>query len=151
MKVPLPNNSVTTAAITDANVTTAKLANTAVTGAKIDFPSFNNRQNNTTPATGTPLREEFGWRGAIGNGTGTLVLAVTFTTAFTSLPIVEATFGGDVASATISYGSAGANIHSAWVMATNITLTGFNIILKADTGTWNTNHSVYAQWHAKGN
>jgi len=40
---PLPNNTVTTASITDASVTTAKIADGAVTTAKIDFSTFGNR------------------------------------------------------------------------------------------------------------
>ena len=108
------------------------------------------RKNSGTNSTVDTSRIETGWASGPGTGVATVVIGVTYGTTFATPPIVTASFGGDKQPLSSTYGQGGANIHSGYCMATNITTTGFNIVLKADTGTWNTDHTVFAQWMAIG-
>lgn len=108
------------------------------------------RQNNTSNSTATGQRVEVGWTGGIGNGTTHINITVTFGTAFTTIPIVVATYGGDQTGTTLTYGSGGININYASVWATAVTITGFTLRIESPSGSWTTGQAAYAQWQATG-
>jgi hypothetical protein len=76
---------------------------------------------------------------------------VTFGITFTQRPIVTASYGGDTAGATSTYGSGGANVKNATCGAISITTTGFTLRGQTtDASSWAAGNTAYYQWMAIG-
>lgn len=111
------------------------------------------RQNNTTNSVIQNARIDTGW-GWIqvgGSAVSQVSETVTFQTAFTTLPIVVITYGGDAGNTPPSYGTGGGVVlGAAATKASNITTTNFVATMTA-SGTWPPAQTIYYQWIAIGN
>lgn len=109
------------------------------------------RQDNTTNTTVTAAKVQAGW-GFIANVTSTdaVTKTVTFPVAFTQIPIVTATQGGDNASST-TYGS-GANAVEGRLLikAYSISTTGFTVQIRTGGATNLGAGNSFFQWIAVG-
>jgi len=109
------------------------------------------RQNDTTNTTVTGAKMETGW-GVVTNNTASNSIseAITFSAAFSTIPIVTVTCGGDNASST-TYGSGGVNLAAGIVsQAVGPSTTGFTVLLaKRDSTNFATGFTFY-QWIAIG-
>lgn len=85
--------------------------------------------------------------GASASGTDT----VTFSRAFSELPDVIVTFGGDTTGST-TYGSGGNNVKGpVSIKAVDITLTTFDVYIHSSDATpWLSGDVVFYQWFARG-
>jgi H-type lectin domain len=115
----------------------------------LQLPSLN-RQDNTSNATVNGARMEIGWGVIVPGATSSASESVTFSSAFTSAPIVTITAGGDHASSS-TYGSGGPNIKLFLTEATNITTGGFTAYVRSvDASNWSAGNTVFYQWIAIG-
>ena len=136
----LPADTVTTPAIVDGAVTGAKIATYRVA-----------RQNDTTNVTENTAKILTGWGWVAVGGLGTGIEIVTFSSAFTTLPIVTLTYGGDHASST-TYGAGTVSLKQAFGGAIGITTTGFSAYVRsADGSNWPAGANAFYQWTAIGN
>lgn len=113
-----------------------------------------NRQNDTTNTSPTGAHMETGWGVmAISTGANGWQETVTFNTAFSSIPIVTLTCGGDaVTAAGTAYGTGGNNIVGAW-SSKAMTPTTTNFIARLNTSSGanaGANGYVWYQWMAMG-
>lgn len=121
-----------------------------VTGAQISGIDVN-RRNHSTNIVNSNAKIQSGWAYGTPGVASTINLSITFPVAFTVAPIVTATFGGDTAGATSTYGSGNANVKNAYAEAISITTTGFTIrVVTGDASNWAAGNTVYAQWIAVG-
>lgn len=142
----LNNANIAAAAAIDGS----KLADAGVTGPKLSGTYKITRQDNTTNSTESTARVLTGW-GLITPGVATIATElVTFNSAFTSPPIVMATYGGDTTGATSTYGSGAATVQNAYATAILVTATTFTIRLVSPGGSWAAGNTVYYQWIAIG-
>ena len=128
------------------------MAETKVTSSEISSVPTR-RQNNTSNTSPNGARIETGW-GWMQNTTGSsqqqLSESVTFGQAFTDLPIVLVTYGGDAGNVAASYGTGGGvNFGAAMMKASNITASNFTVTMTSSTALPNT-HTIYYQWIAIG-
>lgn len=136
----LKADTVTTLAIADASVTGAKIATYRVA-----------RQNDTTNVTENTAKILTGWGWVAVGGLGTGIEIVTFSSAFTTLPIVTLTYGGDHASST-TYGAGTLSLKQGFGGAIGITTTGFSAYVRsADGSNWPAGANAFYQWTAIGN
>lgn len=138
-------------AVSSGTISSTGLASNSVTGAKIASYSTN-RSNNGSNVAETTAKMQTGWIGAAaGSTTNTVVLNVTFPVAFTGLPIVVATNGGDQTSGAIVYGNGGSIVQGQiFAKVTAITTTGCIIYCFSPTANWVAANVIYAQWIAIG-
>lgn len=137
--VSLPAGSLETADYGDGTVTGEKIANYKIV-----------RQNNTSNSTENTARILTGWGVIAVGGVATGTEVVTFNSAFTSIPIVTLTYGGDHASST-TYGSGGINLKQAFGGAILLTTTTFTAYIRsADGSNWPGGAQVFYQWTAIG-
>lgn len=129
-------------------VNTAALQTGAVTGAKITNYSTS-RRNNSSNITETAALVQTGWVAGQPGVAANISIVITFPVAFTNVPIVTATFGGDTTTVTATLGLGAANINNAYAEAISLTTTGFTVRIVA-TSNWAANNTVYAQWVAIG-
>lgn len=110
------------------------------------------RQNDTTNTAPAGARIETGW-GWIQVGGGAVAQVsetVTFNTAFTTLPIVLMTYGGDAGNVAASYGTGGGvALGAAATKASNITTSNFIATITAGSN-WPAAQTIYYQWIAIG-
>jgi hypothetical protein len=111
------------------------------------------RQNDTTNSSTTGVRIETGWgvfaQGAAANKSET----VTFNTAFTTIPIVTISSGGDQTGGTIALGNGG-NVEKGpfAIKAYGESTSGFTAHAHTSDGTsWSATANVYYKWVAIGN
>lgn len=131
------------------------LADNAVTGQKI-VSYLNQRQNDTSNVTETTAKVQSGWgRMTFMGQNAYMAESVTFPQAFSSIPLVIVSHGGDrtAAQGSGSYGGGGNNIHGqVYGACYNITTTGF--MAKAGTsaagGNYSAGDTIYYQWFAIG-
>ncbi len=136
----LPADTVTTTAIADGAVTGAKIATYRVA-----------RQNDTTNVTENTAKILTGWGWIAVGGLGTGIETVTFSSAFTTLPIVTLAYGGDHASST-TYGAGTVSLKQGFGGAIGITTTGFSAYVRsADGSNWPAGANAFYQWTAIGN
>lgn len=110
------------------------------------------RQDNTSNSTETAAKQQSG-EGFIVNDTGanTISETVTFPSAFSFIPIVVATFGGDHGSST-TYGAGGNNVSGrVHIKAHTISTTGFTVQLHNGEGVNFSSGNSFYQWIAIGN
>ena len=144
---PLPNNTVTTAAVTDGSITSSKLTEAYVRGVRQD-----DNNNSITNTSVTYQKLKFGWGQIVGNGTVVLTGTVTFDTAFTTTPVV---MGGMLAA---KAGSAATNIgqlvtaNAAAVSCQieDITTTTFAVSLRLSAGSFGSGDYFGFWWQAIG-
>lgn len=135
---------------TNDSVVTNNITDGAVTGVKIATYKIL-RQDDTTNSTENTARMLTGW-GVITPGVANFGSeTVTFTSAFSSRPIVIITSGGDAAAAT-TYGSGAINIKDAVIFtAGTITTTNFVASFKVrDASNYAAGNTVFYQWMAFG-
>jgi len=138
-----------TVALTNKTISGANNTLTNIGGSAITSYSTN-RGNNGSNIAETVAKVQTGWVATQGNGTGAAGGTITFPVAFTNVPIVTITFGGDTAGVTATLGAGGANVNGAWAIAKSLTTTGFAWTVNTSGGTWSTSNTVYAQWTAIG-
>lgn len=111
------------------------------------------RHNSTTKVKQADVRIEFGW-GAFtiaGAAASSGQEVVAFDTAFTDIPIVTITFGGDQTSGAEALGSGANVIHgSATAKVTSVSVNGFSAYVWTSGGTWPVGSVVYYHWVAIG-
>ena len=90
-----------------------------------------------------------GWGVNVPGVVATFNETVTFGVTFAQRPIVIATYGGDHATGTLTYGSGTPAAQSAHAHANTITTTSFQITVRA-LANWDANDSVFYQWIAIG-
>lgn len=135
----LPAGSLETADYGNASVTGEKIANYKIV-----------RQNNTSNSTENTARILTGWGVIAVGGVATGTEVVTFDSAFTSIPIVTLTYGGDNASST-TYGSGSINLKQAYGGAISLTTTTFTAYIRSADGTnWPGGAQAFYQWTAIG-
>lgn len=138
----IDNLAILTRHIADSNVTGAKIANYRT-----------RRQNDTTNTDETAALIQTGW-GRVTTGASAVVLeSVTFPTAFTSIPIVTISHGGDrsAAQGAGNYGQGGNNVHGQVFGAALLpSLTGFTAKIGSTTGSYSSGDTIYYQWIAIG-
>lgn len=135
----LPAGSLETADYGNASVTGEKIANYKIV-----------RQNNTSNSTENTARILTGWGVIAMGGVATGTEVVTFDSAFTSIPIVTLTYGGDNASST-TYGSGSINLKQAYGGAVSLTTTTFTAYIRSADGTnWPGGAQAFYQWTAIG-
>ncbi len=110
------------------------------------------RDDNGTYSTETAALIQVGWVAyTFSSSTNQAVVGVTFPQAYTGLPIVVATGGGDQASGAVAYGNGANNIQgSITAKASEIISTGCDIHIYGTAGGWTSGETVYAQWMAIG-
>ena len=143
-------NTVSGAALTASSVQTSAIAASAITGIKIANYNIarHNNGSNITEATAKILT---GWVTITPGVNSTGSATITFSSAFTSPPIVVAVYGGDTAGATSTLGSGGINVKQAYADATVITTTTFlAIVATRDSTNWAAGNTCYVQWIAIG-
>jgi len=110
------------------------------------------RQNNTSNTVTNP-RIETGWVAIpVSSTTPNATIVITFGSAFTSVPIVLATFGGDTAGASSTLGAGGANVQAAAAMARTVSTTGATLTAGTFNSSfnWTSGNTVYIHWIAIG-
>lgn len=148
----MTNVSGTAANLTAGHVTTnANLTgNVTSSGNATTIASYRtNRQNNGSNITETVAKVQTGWVAGQGVGNTAVSFTITFPVAFTNVPIVTCTFGGDTAGVTSTLGSGGANVSAAYAQARSLTTTTFSLTVTG-SGTWSTSNTVYVHWIAIG-
>lgn len=126
------------------------LGSLSVTGTQISTYRII-RQNDTTNTTELTARILTGWGWiAYDTGANTVLETVTFASAFTNLPIVQVTFGGDHGSST-TYGAGGNNISGrVHAKAHSITTSTFVVQLHNGEGVNFSAGNAFYQWQATG-
>ncbi len=124
------------------------MAKQKINGAQL--PTIN-RQNNGSNITEASVLTQHGWKAGQPGVAATLQITVTFPVAYTNVPTVIATFGGDTTTVTSTLGSGGANVNNAIVEAITVSTTGFVMRFVSLGGTnWAANNTVYGHWVATG-
>ena len=111
------------------------------------------RQNNGTNVGLFGAKIQTGWVAIpVATTSPGATASVTFPVAFTNIPIVIATYGGDTAGATSTLGAGGPNIQGATAQARSVTTSGFSATASTlnASATWTTGNTVYIQWVAIG-
>lgn len=110
-----------------------------------------NRSNNGSNTTETAARIETGWIALTATAASTVQGTITFPVAFTSVPIVTATYGGDTAGASSTLGSGAINVKQAYADAVALTTSGFTALAATrDATNWTAGNTIYIQWIAIG-
>lgn len=133
-------------------ILTRHIADSNVTGAKIG--SYRTRrQDNTTNSDETSALVQTGWGRITMTAAAYNTKAVTFPTAFSSIPIVLVVHGGDrsAAQGAGNYGQGGNNVHGLVMGACFApSTTGFTAKMGATSGNYAAGDTVYFQWIAIG-
>lgn len=108
------------------------------------------RQNNTTNSTVTGVRVETGWGIITNTATASITKAVTFGTAFTTVPIITVSIAGDSVASGV-YGNGGNSVEGRiLIKSTAQTTTGFNVFAHTGGGTNFGTGFTYFTWVAIG-
>lgn len=107
------------------------------------------RQNDTTNISESTAKILTGWGVIVPGAVTTASETVTFSSVFTSAPIVVLTYGGDNASAT-TYGSGVIAANVATATAHTITASSFIARIQSTGGAWAAGNTVFYQWIAIG-
>jgi len=108
------------------------------------------RQNDTTNSTLANARIETGWGVMIATAANSASETVTFSTAFSTAPIVIVGTGGDHASST-TYGSGSLAIKAFYAGSGAINTSGFTAYARTvDATTWTAGNTIFYQWIAIG-
>ena len=150
----LANNTLIATANNNLNLTNKTIDATGTGNSITNVSNFGfSRRNNTTNITEAGAKIQTGWVAiAVASTTPNASATITFPVAFTNVPIVNCTFGGDTAGATSTLGSGAANVQGAGAMARSVTTTTF--IATAGTfnaaNNWTSGNTVYIHWTAIG-
>jgi hypothetical protein len=146
-----PTFPATVVSTTGTQTLTNKTIDAAGTGNSITnvLPKVS-RNNNGSTTTEATAKIQTGWIAFQPGANSAANTVITFPVAFTSIPIVTATFGGDTAGVTSTLGVGGANVNNGWAEAFAETTTGFTIRIKSDGAAWTATSTVYVKWVAIG-
>lgn len=142
------NGSIYGLTVSGGTIGTAAYATNSITGSKI-LNYRTARNNNGSNIAETTAVLQTGWVAGQPGVAASMNITITFPSAYTNVPIVVATFGGDTAGVTSTLGAGGANINNATAEAIGISTTGFTLRIW-NTSNWAANNTVYAQWVAIG-
>jgi hypothetical protein len=111
---------------------------------------FNRRSNNGSNATENNITQS-GWVAISTGASGNVSTTVTFPVAFSSNPLIYASYGGDTATATSTYGSGAINVKRAVGYAITPSTTTMTVGAYTTDGTaWASPNTVYVHWWAYG-
>lgn len=138
-------------AVTAGSISGMSITSATITGTQLTNSYKINRNNNGSNIAEPSSKIQTGWVAGQPGVNASITIAITFPVAYTNVPIVVATFGGDTSGVTSTLGSGGGNVKQAISEAFSITTTGFSlVVLTRDNTDWATNNTVYAQWIAVG-
>ena len=111
-----------------------------------------NRSNNGTNITEATAKIQTGWAVITAGGSSpTVSQTITFPVAFTNLPIVVLTPGGDAVSGSTSYGNGNNSIQANQSgKAVAVTTTNFAAYVDSRSGNYTLGQEVFVQWIAIG-
>jgi hypothetical protein len=116
-----------------------------------NVPASTHRSNNGATVNETAAKIQTGWGAVtVGSTVNQVSTSITFPVAFTNIPMITVSCGGDQASGTVALGNGG-NIIQGLVAAKHVidTTTGTLIYLSA-IGNWTAGNIVYFTWIAIG-